>query len=187
MFWVFCRSLSATLVSSFRGGRVQISVQVFSSPNTKQSCRPIIPRKPISLPFTLKLLLLCFRFVLFLNILRFVFGFRLQIPERTSRSKCTTQAHVHEERQRLICWSNLITEHSQAILNSLYSFYWNLTRNWELRGSKMNREWIHSKNKLSQEYKDGIQSFIELRETLLSYLIKITTAYCLWIDMWLGE
>ncbi|PRQ60639.1 hypothetical protein RchiOBHm_Chr1g0383451 [Rosa chinensis] len=51
----------------------------------------------------------------------------------------------------------------------------------------MNREWIHSKNKLSQEYKDGIQSFIELRETLLSYLIKITTAYCLWIDMWLGE
>ncbi|XP_040369003.1 uncharacterized protein LOC112185109 isoform X2 [Rosa chinensis] len=102
MFWVFCRSLSATLVSSFRGGRVQISVQVFSSPNTKQSCRPIIPRKPISLPFTLKLLLLCFRFVLFLNILRFVFGFRLQIPERTSRSKCTTQAHVHEERQRLV-------------------------------------------------------------------------------------
>ncbi|XP_061993229.1 uncharacterized protein LOC133711068 [Rosa rugosa] len=31
-----------------------------------------------------------------------------------------------------ICWSNVITEHSQAILNSLYSFYWNLTRNWEL-------------------------------------------------------
>ena len=28
----------------------------------------------------------------------------------------------------------------------------------------MSREWIHSRNKLSQEYKDGIQSFIDVAQ-----------------------
>ncbi|XP_024199025.1 uncharacterized protein LOC112202311 isoform X2 [Rosa chinensis] len=111
-------------------------------------------------------------FVLFLKILRFVFRFRLQVSVIQSCSQSTNKV-LHALQQNFpaasktqlrnkvreildfvdthwqIYWSNVITEHSQAILNSLYSFYWNLTRNWELR------------------------------ETLLSYLIKITTAYCL--------
>ncbi|PRQ29246.1 hypothetical protein RchiOBHm_Chr5g0011851 [Rosa chinensis] len=100
-------------------------------------------------------------FVLFLKILRFVFRFRLQVSVIQSCSQSTNKV-LHALQQNFpaasktqlrnkvreildfvdthwqIYWSNVITEHSQAILNSLYSFYWNLTRNWELRTGLIN-------------------------------------------------
>ncbi|XP_062026479.1 uncharacterized protein LOC133742816 [Rosa rugosa] len=163
-----------------------ISVRVFSTPNTKLQTHNSSQTNLSSSHF--KAFLFCFRFVLFPNILRFVFRFRLQVSVIQSCSQSInkvlqalqqkfpaaskTQLRISRpgsEPKRYsiiplckICWSSVITEHIQGILNSLYSFHWSLTRDWELRGSKMNREWIHSKNKLSQEYKDGIQSFIDI-------------------------